>query len=230
MLDNKVVIITGASGGLGAVVTKAFLDAGARVAGVDRSAHSNNAAHPNLSHFAVALDNARAVDMLVRDVVNLYGKIDAVVHLVGGFAGGQRADETSDETWEKMIAINLRPAWVLSRAVLPMMREARRGAFIAIGSAAALEPAPTLAAYGASKAALISLVRTIAAENKEFGVRANIVSPNTMDTPANRSAMPDVDPAIWVQPANVASLLVWLVSDAGAEVSGAVIPLPGRGA
>jgi len=204
MLDNKVVIITGASGGLGSVVTSAFLDAGARVAGVDRSAHSNNAAHPNLSHFAVALDNAGAVDMLVRDVVNLYGKIDAVVHLVGGFAGGQRADETSDETWEKMIAINLRPAWVLSRAVLPMMREARRGAFIAIGSAAALEPAPTLGAYGASKAALISLVRTIAAENKEFGVRANIVSPNTMDTPSNRSAMPDVDPAVWVQPANVA--------------------------
>ncbi|MBM3764067.1 MAG: SDR family NAD(P)-dependent oxidoreductase [Acidobacteria bacterium] len=230
MLDNKVVIITGASGGLGSVVTSAFLDAGARVAGVDRSAHSNNAAHPNLSHFAVALDNAGAVDMLVRDVVNLYGKIDAVVHLVGGFAGGQRADETSDETWEKMIAINLRPAWVLSRAVLPMMREARRGAFIAIGSAAALEPAPTLGAYGASKAALISLVRTIAAENKEFGVRANIVSPNTMDTPSNRSAMPDVDPAVWVQPANVASLLAWLVSDAGAEVSGAVIPLPGRGA
>jgi NAD(P)-dependent dehydrogenase (short-subunit alcohol dehydrogenase family) len=166
----------------------------------------------------------------VRDVVNLYGKIDAVVHLVGGFAGGQRADETSDETWEKMIAINLRPAWVLSRAVLPMMRGARRGSFIAIGSSAALEPTPTLGAYGASKAALISLVRTIAAENKEFGVRANIVSPNTMDTPANRSAMPDVDPAKWVQPANVASLLVWLVSDAGAEVSGAVIPLPGRGA
>ncbi|MBM3753901.1 MAG: SDR family NAD(P)-dependent oxidoreductase [Acidobacteria bacterium] len=230
MLDNKVVIITGASGGLGSVVTKAFLDAGARVAGVDRSAHSNNAAHPNLTHFAVALDNAGAVDMLVRDVVNLYGKIDAVVHLVGGFAGGQRADETSDETWENMIAINLRPAWVLSRAVLPMMREARRGAFIAIGSAAALEPAPMLGAYGASKAALISLVRTIAAESKEFGVRANIVSPNTMDTPANRSAMPDVDPAVWVQPANVASLLAWLVSDAGAEVSGAVIPLPGRGA
>jgi len=230
MLDNKVVIITGASGGLGSVVTKAFLDAGARVAGVDRSAHSNNAAHSNLAHFAVALDNAAAVDMLVRDVVNLYGKIDAVVHLVGGFAGGQRADETSDETWEKMIAINLRPAWVLSRAVLPLMREARRGSFSAIGSSAALEPTPTLGAYGASKAALISLVRTIAAENKEFGVRANIVSPNTMDTPANRSAMPDADPAKWVQPANVASLLVWLASDAGAEVSGAVIPLPGRGA
>jgi len=229
MVNGKVVIITGASGGLGTVVTKAFLLNGARVAGVDRSAHSRNASHPSLTHFAVALDNAEAVGMLVADVVQMYGRIDAVVHLVGGFAGGQRVDETTDATWEQMIAINLRPAWTLTRAVLPIMRQARRGSIIAIGSSAALNPAATLGAYGASKAAVISLVRTIAEENREFGIRANIVSPNTMDTPANRAAMPDADPGKWVQPANVASLLVWLVSDAGAEVNGAVIPLPGRG-
>jgi NAD(P)-dependent dehydrogenase (short-subunit alcohol dehydrogenase family) len=109
------------------------------------------------------------------------------------------------------------------------MRQARHGSIIAIGTSAALNPVPTLGAYGASKAALISLVRTIAEENREFNIRANVVSPNTMDTPANRAGMPDADPGKWVQPANVASLLVWLVSDAGAEVNGAVIPLPGRG-
>ena len=128
-----------------------------------------------------------------------------------------------------MIAVNLRPAWVLTRAVLPVMRKARQGSIIAIGTSAALAPVATLGAYGASKAALISLVRTIAEENRECNIRANVVSPNTMDTPANRASMPDADPAKWVQPANVASLLVWLVSDAGAEVNGAVIPLPGRG-
>jgi NAD(P)-dependent dehydrogenase (short-subunit alcohol dehydrogenase family) len=229
MLDGRVVIITGASGGLGAAVTKAFLDAGARVIGVDRSALSKNADHPSLSHFAVALDDAAAVDKLISDVIEMYERIDAVVHLVGGFAGGQRVDETSDETWEKMIAVNLRPASVLIRAVLPIMREARRGSIIAIGSSAATTPVATLGAYGASKAALISLIRTVAEENREFGIRANVVSPNTMDTPANRAAVPDADPLKWVQPANVASLLVWLVSDAGAEVNGAVIPLPGRG-
>jgi NAD(P)-dependent dehydrogenase (short-subunit alcohol dehydrogenase family) len=229
MLDGKVVIITGASGGLGAVVTKAFLDAGAKVIGVDRSAHSKNPSHPSLSHFAVALDDAAAVDRLISDVIEMYERIDAVVHLVGGFAGGQRVDETTDDTWEKMIGINLKPASVLIRAVLPVMREARQGAIVAIGSSAALAPVATLGAYGASKAALISLVRTVAEENREFGIRANVVSPNTMDTPANRAAMPDADPGKWVQPANVASLLVWLVSDAGAEVNGAVIPLPGRG-
>ncbi len=229
MVSGKVVIITGSSGGLGAVVTKAFLDNGARVIGVDRSAHSRNADHPSLAHFAVALDNPEAVRMLIEDVMDLHGRIDAVVHLVGGFAGGQRIDETTDETWEKMIAMNLRPSWVLLRAVLPIMRHARHGSIVAIGTAAALHPVATLGAYGASKAALISLIGTIAEENREFNIRANVVSPNTMDTPANRAAMPDADPGKWVQPANVASLLVWLVSDAGAEVNGAVIPLPGRG-
>jgi NAD(P)-dependent dehydrogenase (short-subunit alcohol dehydrogenase family) len=229
MLDGKVVIITGASGGLGTMVTKAFLDAGARVIGVDRSARSRNADHPSLSHFAVALESAEGVRMLVADVLNLHGRIDAVVHLVGGFAGGQRVEETADETWEQMIAMNLRPAWILSRAVLPVMREAGRGSIVAIGTAAALSPVAGMGAYGASKAALISLIQTIAAENREVGIRANVVSPNTMDTPANRAAMPDADPGRWVQPANVASLIVWLVSDAGAEVNGAVIPLPGRG-
>ena len=167
MVDGKVVIITGASGGLGTVVTKAFLDNGARVIGVDRAAHSRIADHPSLAHFAVALENPDAVKMLVNDVMELHGRIDAVVHLVGGFAGGQRIDETTDETWEQMIAMNLRPSWVLLRAVLPVMRKARHGSIVAIGTSAALNPVATLGAYGASKAALISLVRTIAEENRE---------------------------------------------------------------
>ena len=166
---------------------------------------------------------------LVAVVLQMHGRIDAVLHLVGGFAGGQRIDETPGETWEELIAINLLPAWMLTRAVLPVMREARKGSLIAIGTSAALNPLPTLGAYGASKAAVISLIRTIAEENREHGIRANVVSPNTMDTPANRASMPAADPVKWVQPANVASLLVWLVGDAGAEVNGAVIPLPGRG-
>jgi NAD(P)-dependent dehydrogenase (short-subunit alcohol dehydrogenase family) len=229
MVDAKVVIITGASGGLGTVVTKTFLDNGARVIAVDRNKRSRTPDHPSLSHFAVTLEDSESVSQLIADVMEMYGRIDAVIHLVGGFAGGPRVDETSDETWEEMIAINLRPAWILTRAVLPVMREERRGVIVAIGTAAALNPVPTLGAYSASKAALIALIRTIAEENRAFGIRANVVSPNTMDTPANRAAMPEVDPANWVQPANVASLLVWLVSDAGAEVNGAVIPLPGRG-
>lgn len=228
MVDGKVVIITGASGGLGTVVTKAFLDAGARVIGVDRSAHTRIPSHPSLSHIVVALDDPSAVAGLIAEVVEMYGRIDAVVHLVGGFAGGQPIDETTDETWDQMFAVNVRPAIVLTRAVLPIMRKSGAGSIVAIGSATALAPAANFSAYAASKAALASIIGTVAEENRQYGIRANVVAPNTMDTPANRAAMPDADPAKWVQPSNVASLIVWLVSDLGAEVNGAIIPLPGR--
>ncbi|MSV32995.1 MAG: SDR family oxidoreductase [Bryobacterales bacterium] len=93
---------------------------------------------------------------------------------------------------------------------------------IAIGTFPALNPVSRLGAHGASKAAVISLIRTIAEENREHGIRANVVSPNPMDTPANRASTPEAHP---VKSANVASLLVWLVSDAGAEGNG----VPGRG-
>lgn len=227
-LDGKVVIITGASGGLGIPVTKTFLEAGARVVGVDRLPRSKSPEHPALTHVAVALEDFAAVEELVKDTMLLHGRIDAVVHLVGGFAGGLRLEETTDEVWDKMFAVNLRPAIHLARAVLPVMRAAKRGAFLAIGSPAALEAVPTLGAYAAAKAALISLIKTIAVENRDARIRANIVAPGTMDTHANRIAMPDYDSTRWVQPAHVASLLVWLASDAGAEVTGAVLPLPGR--
>lgn len=227
-LEGKVVIITGASGGLGIAVTKAFLDAGARVVGVDRVPRSKSPDHPSLTHVAVALEDFGAVKQLVNDTVLLHGRIDAAVHLVGGFAGGLRIEETTEEVWDKMFAVNLRPAIHLARAVLPVMRAAKRGAFLAIGSPAAIDPAPSVGAYAAAKAGLISLIKTIAVENRDARVRANIVAPGTMDTHANRTAMPDYDSTRWVQPSNVASLLVWLASDAGAEITGAVLPLPGR--
>jgi NAD(P)-dependent dehydrogenase (short-subunit alcohol dehydrogenase family) len=227
-LDGRIVIVTGASGGLGMAVTRAFLEAGARVVGVDRLPRSKSPDHPALTHVAVALEDFAAVEQLVNDTVLLHGRIDAVVHLVGGFAGGLRLEETTDEIWDKMFAVNLRPAIHLARAVLPVMRAAKRGAFLAIGSPAAIDPAPAVGAYAAAKAALISLIKTIAVENRDARIRANIVAPGTMDTHANRTAMPDYDSTRWVQPANVASLLVWLASDAGAEITGAVLPLPGR--
>jgi len=227
-LEGKVVIVTGASGALGVAVTKAFLEAGARVVGVDRLPRSKSPDHPGLTHVAVALEDFAAVDQLVKDVMLTRGRIDAVVHLVGGFAGGLRLEDTGDDVWDKMFAVNLRPAIHLARAVIPVMRTAKRGAFLAIGSPAALDPTPNVGAYAAAKAGLISLVKTIAVENRDRQIRANIIAPGTLDSHANRTADPEHDFTRWVQLPNLASLLVWLVSDAGSEVTGAVLPLPGR--
>jgi len=104
-----------------------------------------------------------------------------------------------------------------------------RGRIIAIGSRAAVDPGATLAAYNASKAALVSLIRTVALENRDAGITANVILPGTMDTPANRQSDPGADFSKWVQPATVASLVVWLAGDQAKDVTGAVIPVYGAG-
>ena len=126
-----------------------------------------------------------------------------------------------------MFDMNLHSAFHTLRAVLPHMRKAKAGRIIAIGSRAAEAPGASVGAYSASKAALVSLIRTVAIENKDAGITANVLLPGTIDTPANRNAMPGADVSQWVQPASIASLIVWLASDAGKDVTGAAIPVYG---
>ena len=120
-------------------------------------------------------------------------------------------------------------AFHMLRAVIPHMRKSGAGRIIAVGTRAAENPGPSVGAYSASKAALVSLMRTAALENKDLGITANVILPGTMDTADNRKAMPGADTSQWVQPASVASLIVWLAGDAGKDVTGAAIPVYGRG-
>jgi NAD(P)-dependent dehydrogenase (short-subunit alcohol dehydrogenase family) len=108
------------------------------------------------------------------------------------------------------------------------MRQQGNGRILAVASRQGVEPAPMVGAYSASKAALVSLIRTIALENKDRGISANTVLPGMMDTPANRAADPKADRTKWVRPSQVASLLVHLASDAAEEITGAAIPVYGR--
>jgi NAD(P)-dependent dehydrogenase (short-subunit alcohol dehydrogenase family) len=165
----------------------------------------------------------------VNSIITKFGKIDVLAHLVGGFAGGPSVADTDDATFRRMFEMNVDSAFHILRAVLPHMRKAGTGRIIAIGSRAAESPGPGVGAYSASKAALVSLIRTVAVENKDSGITANVILPGTIDTPANRRAMPKADITNWVQPAAIASLIVWLASDAAGDMTGAVIPLYGRG-
>jgi len=223
---TKVVIITGASGGLGRSVTHAFLETGTTVAGVSLDIDAS-ITHPRFLAQAVDIGTWNATRTVVDGIAGRFGRIDVLAHLTGGFAGGASVAETDDDVWERMLTMNLRTAVHATRAVIPHMRKAGWGRILAIGSLAALEPAAGIGAYSASKAALVSLVRTIAKENKDSAITANAVLPGTMDTPANRAAMPNADPSKWIQPDRVAALLVWLASDAAAQVTGAVIPVYG---
>jgi NAD(P)-dependent dehydrogenase (short-subunit alcohol dehydrogenase family) len=227
-LNDKVVLITGASGGLGTFVTNAFLEAGARVAGVSLSIKNSDFPHPSFEAIPAELNSGDAARSVASAVIAKWGRIDALAHLVGGFSGGKTVSDSDDATFEKMLDVNLRAAFYMLRAVLPEMRAQGAGRILAIGSRTAVEPQPGVGAYSASKAALVSLVKTVALENKDRGITANVVLPGTMDTPANRAAMPGADFSKWVRPSQIASLLVHLASDQASQISGAVIPVYGR--
>lgn len=222
---GKTVLITGASGGLGSVVTRAFVEAGHRVAGISRERMEFR--HPGFAAFPAEIDSRAGAEAAVSAVRERMGRIDALVHLIGAFAGGTPLTETSDAVLDRMLNANLWPFFHMARALLPAMQEQGHGTILAIGSRAAVEPQAGLSAYAASKAALVSLVQTVAQEGRAFGVSANAVLPGTMDTPANRAAMPTADPGAWVRPEQVAALLLHLVSNEASQISGAVIPIYG---
>jgi NAD(P)-dependent dehydrogenase (short-subunit alcohol dehydrogenase family) len=225
--DDRVVLITGTKGGLGPSVSQAFLAAGAMVAGSSKSILDSDFANPRFAAVPADLTVAESARQLVDVTISRFGKIDALVHVMGGFAGGRPIPETDDDTWDLMMNLNLRAAFNVLRAVIPPMLQAGRGRIVAISSRQAVEPAPNLSAYNTSKAALVALIRTAAIENKHAGITANTILPGTMNTEANRRASPGADPSKWVQTEHVASIAAFLVSDAGAEITGAAIPVYG---
>lgn len=228
-MKGQISIVTGANGGLGTSVTRALLEAGFTVVGLAPTIKASDFNHPQFTALAATLDTLAAASKAVGTVINQFGRVDVLAHLVGGFAGGHSVAETDDATFQRMFEMNLSSAFHILRAVIPHMRKAGAGRIIAIGSRAAEDPGPSVGAYSASKAALVSLMLTVARENKDVGITANVILPGTIDTPANRKAMPDADRSQWVPPTSIASLIAWLASDAGKDVSGAVIPVYGRG-
>ncbi len=220
-----VVIITGASGGLGQTVTKAFVDSGASVVAVSSNWRSMP---PGVLAVSADLSTDAGCASVVQAALDGFGQIDALVHLVGGFAAGTAVEDTAADGWTKMMDLNFWPAVRMLRVVLPGMKARGSGRVAMIGSKGAADAAAGMAAYNASKSALMALVRTAAAECKGSGVTVNAVLPSVIDTPAGRGAASEGEIAKWVAPESIASLLVWLCSDAGRDVTGALIPVYGR--
>src|SRR5262249_5812141 len=224
-VKNTVVFITGARGGLGTSVTEKFLATGASVFGASRSIAKEDFPAPNFTPLSVDFTRATAVGEAIASTVARAGKLDVLVHVLGGFAGGGKVEDTDDATWEQMRDLNLTAAFYVLRAAIPHLSKSRRGRIVVIGSLTATEPHAGLAAYVTFKAALTTLVRTVAVENKDAGLTANVILPGTMDTPANRKAMPGADFSKWLDPAKVADLAVWLAEETAGHISGAAIPI-----
>ncbi|HET6181690.1 MAG TPA: SDR family NAD(P)-dependent oxidoreductase [Candidatus Sulfotelmatobacter sp.] len=228
-MPEKIALVTGANGGLGTQVTKALLDAGFTVVGLASNIQQSAFNHPNFTALPATLDTLDSARKAADIVIARFGKIDVLAHLVGGFAGGQSVADTDDATFQRMLDMNLNSAFHILRAVIPYMRKAGTGRIVGISSRAAETPGANVGAYSASKAAFSALMKTVALENKDAGITANVILPGTMDTPANRKAMPGADPSQWVQPASVASLLLFLADEGGKDVTGAAIPVYGQG-
>ncbi len=233
MSAGRQVVVSGGTGCLGRAVVARFLAAGDRVlvpwivkaeADALRAAESE-AAESGRLHLLEADVAEEAGAARVAAAAADAGGAHVVVNGVGGFAGGSPVHETPLEAWDAMYRINLRSAVALSRALLPDMLSRRAGVVVNVASQAADARPPGLAAYAASKAGVALLTETLQAEVGPEGVRVVAVAPGTIDTPANRAAMPDADPAAWTSPDAIARVILWLASDEAAAVGGAVVPV-----
>lgn len=226
-MKDKVVFVTGANGGLGTSVTNAFLRQEARVIGA--SLHIKAADFPQPNFEALALDFSRLDEIKrgVAKIVERYGRLDVLVHVLGGFAGGPSIAETTDEMWERMQNINLTAAFQVFRETIPHLRKSGSGRLIAIGSLTAAQAHANLGAYVTFKAALAMLVQTVALENADAGLAANVILPGTMDTPGNRKSMPDADFSKWAKTDDVAELVLSLADEEARHLTGLAIPIEG---
>ena len=222
------VLIAGGTGALGTAVVRQLLDAGhdCNVTWIaDVEVERGRAEFGDRANFIRAdlLDPADA-DAAVAAVPDL----EAVVDLVGGFASGPLVHETTLEEFERMMRLNLTPAFNLARAGIPRLLERGGGSFVAVSARPALRPFAGASAYVTSKAAVLAFVQAVDADYRQQGIRANAILPSVIDTPANRAAQPDADFSRWVQPVEIARVVRFLVSDDAAVVTGGAIPVYGR--
>ena len=232
MADERVAIVTGGAGALGGAVTARLLGEGARVAvPLELAAHGDALcartapeAREGLSTEVVDVTDLDAMTRFTDAMVKRHGRVDILVAIVGGFAGGALI-ETDRPTWDRMLAMNLTATFVAARAVVPHMVKAGRGRVVTIGSRAVVPPGPGVIAYTTAKAGVIAFTQALARELAPHGITVNGILPSTMDTPANRAAMPGSDRQGWVPVVSVADAIAFLVSDAAAHVTGALVPV-----
>ena len=170
-------------------------------------------------------DEARAV---VEAVVARWGRVDVLLNLAGGWKKSGRLAEVTDAEWDAVLDLNLRTCLNMCRAVLPSMEAQGWGRIVNVGARAALEPGTRQPPYNVAKAAVVALTRSIAADYRRLGVAANVILPSTIDTPANCAVMGNADPSNWVKPEELAATMLFLCSEEGGGLNGAVIPVFGR--
>jgi NAD(P)-dependent dehydrogenase (short-subunit alcohol dehydrogenase family) len=228
---DRTVLVTGGTGALGGAVVDAFLEANWRVVctWVVPQERDRMGEREGLELLEADLFHEQAVTAAVRQAAAAANApLRAVANLVGGYLAGPLVGEMTLEQFEGQFRLNLRPTFLVTRAALPWLVAAGGGGIVCMSARAAERPFAGAAAYAASKAAVATFARCVATEYRDHDVRCNAVMPSVIDTPANRAAEPDADHSRWVQPAEIARVIVFLCADESAAVSGAAVPVYGR--
>ncbi len=234
-LEDKTAIVTGGTGALGSAVVQAFLSAGAHVdvpfreeGALEKLRRELPAGGAALSGGTLDLTDEEAVTAYVAEVARNHDGIDILVNAAGSFAGGKPVHESPWSVWQRMLDSNLKTAVLASRAAVPHILRRGGGAIVHVSSRPATEPAAGLAAYAASKRALLALTDAMAAELRDANVTVNAILPATIDTAANRGSIPGADYTTWVRPGEIARVILFLAGPDARMVSGAHVPVYGR--
>jgi NAD(P)-dependent dehydrogenase (short-subunit alcohol dehydrogenase family) len=233
-LAGNVTLVAGGTGALGRAVSQAFLAAGATVIVTYRTQDEFDALVRSAVENASRLEGQRvdvtdetAARQLIENVVAKHQRLDALVNTVGGYAGGVKLWDLETKILDRMLALNLRSGYALSRAVVPVMLKQGRGSIVNIAAKAALDHPAGAAAYAASKAAAVAMFDSLAADLAGTGVRVNSVLPSIIDTEANRKAMPTAAFARWPKAEEIARVILFLCSAEARVIHGASIPVFG---
>ncbi len=236
LLHDKVAMITGGTGALGRAVAERFLGEGAKVAipyiidaEVPLLEQRLGDRFPKSSLLVSKIDvsNPDQLGKFVDEAVKKFGRIDALINLVGGFWGGKPISETTLDEWQAMFDLNLKPTFLCCKAVVPIMQKNKFGRIVSVASRSGLLGAGDFAAYAIAKGAIATFTYSLAEEVLGDGVLVNAIAPSTIDTEANRKAMPNAKHERWVKPEDIAKTLSFLCSDLNQVTSGTVVPVYG---
>lgn len=228
---EKTVLISGATGNLGKAAARVFEAGGARLVLVGSRAETLDAAYPGLAsrHLKLAADltDKAAAARMVAEAEQKCGRIDAICALAGGFHAGEAVHETPSADWDLMMKLNVSTMVNTVSPAVPGMIARRAGKIVTVGANAATRGGANMGAYAASKSAVMRLTESMSGELRSRGINVNCVLPSIIDTPENRRAMPNADPARWVKPEQLAAVIAFLCSDGASAINGALIPVVG---